>query len=119
LEQWEYQRFEGILTSTTPGRTFATALQPNGNSMAFYGNGWLFFVEEGGYICEVDLKTINDIPISVLSAKWSENGRYLAMITSVYIPGGEIPYSNVTILDFYSGELTQIANEAQFIYVSS
>ena len=42
LAQWEYQRFEGIPTSTTPGRTFATALQPHGYTMAFYGNGSTF-----------------------------------------------------------------------------
>ena len=115
LEQWEYQRFEGIATVTFPGRTFASATQPHGNTMAFYGNSWLFFVGEGGSICEVDLKTINNVPVSVLSANWSENGRYLALITSAYIPGGKLPFSYVTILDFSSGKLTQIANEAQYI----
>ncbi len=116
LAQWEYQRFEGISTSTTPGRTFATALQPHGYTMAFYGNGYFFLVDETGYTCEVDLGSMHGIPISVLNARWSDDGKKLALIATAQIPGKITPFSKLLILDHVTGKVDQVPIPAPIIY---
>lgn len=116
LARLEYKESVGSTISLVPGRTFATALQPHGNSMAFYGNDYFFIVDETGYTCEVDLGSLDGKPISVLHAKWSDDGRKIAMITTARNPGQIITFSSLMILDTTSGKITQPSIPVPIIY---
>lgn len=103
LAQWTWQKYEaGQPTLALP--VFQTAWSPNGSQIVFYAYPeWLFLVDpKTGYLCEVDLGQVRWEPRWVFYARWSPDGRCLAMITTA--GGAPIRFNELTVLDTITGE---------------
>ncbi|HFD86475.1 MAG TPA: hypothetical protein ENJ35_02235 [Gammaproteobacteria bacterium] len=94
---------------------------PKGNEVAFYNDSGLYLLDTvSGQACQVQLGLAGLGERGrrwAYFAKWSPNGRYLAMITT----SGPFPleFSELTILNAYTGELrsthpSQLTNSAQY-----
>ena len=98
-------------------RTFESiyhaAWRPRGNEIAFYNDSGLYLLDTvSGQACEVALGLAGlgeRGPRWAYLAKWSPNGRYLAMITT----SGRFPleFSELTILDTVTGDLHTVQPE--------
>lgn len=101
--------------------TYHATWNPKGNQVAFYNDSGLYlFDAASGRACKVALGLAGlgeRGPRWAYLAKWSPNGRYLAMITT----SGRFPleFSELTILDTSTGKLRsvhpiQLNNSAQY-----
>ncbi len=104
LTKWEYPKFPNSMRPPVKGKTFETALQPNGALIAFYGYGWFFLLDETTkQICEIDLEQYGAASL-VLRIAWSPDGRFIAMIVTPNYPGELVSSSNILVLDLVSGK---------------
>lgn len=112
LARWKYPKYpRSVQPRLTP---FQAAWHPNGSQVVFYTQPWTFLFDmKANQVCEIDLgrSEAEDVPIWALEAKWSPDGRYLALITTGSFPGqasgtrGSILYTDLTILDARTGDL--------------
>lgn len=117
LSKWKYSKLPNNVCPAQQGKTFSAALQPNGTKMAFFGRAWFFIFDTTTEdICEIDLGKFNGIPVSVLRADWSRDGRYIAMRTSAFYPGDLVPFSNVVVIDFATGKQFTVPLTVPFVY---
>ena len=94
---------------------YRAAWHPDENRVAFYNDTGLHLADlSTGQVQEVDLGRIIEGKVETwprwaLDAKWSPDGRYLAMLTTV----GDLPvsFSDLTILDTFTGELRSMHPE--------
>ncbi len=108
---WKYPRYFSDRTETGYlGDEFQTAVRPDGSLIAFYADPFLFLYDPTTEtVCEVDLGAyLTGDPYFVWNARWSPNGRYLAMLTSARFPGQLLDFIDLTILDSYTGQLRTI-----------
>lgn len=90
--------------------TYHATWNPKGNQIAFYNDSGLYlFDAASGRACQVALGLAGlgeRGPRWAYLAKWSPNGRYLAMITT----SGRFPleFSDLTILDTVTGDLRTV-----------
>ena len=119
VAQTKRQTFPGTLPLTSWQELSALSQQygpepyratwsPLGNQLAFYNDTGFYLVDgPSGQICEVDLGFEEGETRYgkrwAFVARWSPNGRYLAMLTTL----GDAPvgFSDLTILDTSTGEL--------------
>jgi hypothetical protein len=103
---------------STPGKNFKAVWQPGGNLLAFYGYPTLFLWDMSmNFGCEVDLgEGKNGLPMTVLNAEWSPDGRFLAMRTTAQTPGKMVSFSELFILDIKSGKVVKPKIETRIVY---
>ncbi len=104
--QWRYPTyFPDRVETGYSGDVFQTAVQPDGSMVAFYADPYLFLYDtRTERACEVDLGVAeNGYPRFTWDARWSPDGRYLAMLTSARFPGELLPFADLTILDLSNG----------------
>ena len=100
-----YIKYPGPAGEQYRARELFTASQPKGTQIALYADPYLFLADiHTGSICEVDLGKVQGLPRFPYEARWSPNGRYLAMLTTARDPGALFSFSNVTVLDTITGE---------------
>lgn len=90
--------------------TYHIAWQPNGNRIAFFNNAGFFLTDAGRHtLCEIDLGTAMGGEFNkrwALVAKWSPDGRYLALLTTVGEP--IVPFIDLTLIDMSTGQLRRL-----------
>lgn len=103
---------------SVPGKNFKAVWQPGGNLIVFYGYPTLFFWDLSmSFGCEVDLgEAKNGLPITVLNAEWSPDGRFLAMRTTAHTPGTLVSFSELFILDIKTGKVIKPKIETRIVY---
>lgn len=104
--QWDYRQ-EALSTPIT----FRLTWQPNTSNIYTFSdsnNGRYSFLlsTESGEICELDLFPSDTANSWVMTAQWSQNGRYLAIVRTK----GQLPisFSNLIVLDTHSGSLYEV-----------
>lgn len=106
-----YAKFESSDESLPLTPRYYAAQRGDGSAFAIYSylNFYLYYPEKS-VICEVDLGTTvpTSEPKSAVEARWSPDGRYLALITAVQFPGALAQFLDLTILDTVSGQQSQI-----------
>ena len=114
LAQLRYRKYPEPVQSMLGLSVFKIAWRPDGSQVVFYTIPWTFLFDvTTNQVCEIDLgKTrVEHMPIWALEAKWSPNGRHLALITTGTFPGqasgtgASILYTELTILDMETGSL--------------
>lgn len=103
---WRYPKYFPDRIETGYGRdVFQAAVRPDGAMVAFYADPYLFLYDtRTERACEVDLGVAeNGQPRFTWDARWSPDGRYLAMLTSARFPGEVLPFADLTILDSLTG----------------
>ena len=114
VAQWQYPKYPKLVQSMLTPSAFRIAWHPDGSQLAFYTQPWTFLFDmRTNEVCEIDLgqSEPENMPIWALEAKWSPNGRYLALITTGTFPGqasgtgAAILYTDLTILDMRTGNL--------------
>lgn len=103
---WRYPKYVPDRIETGyGGDVFQAAVRPDGSMVAFYADPYLFLYDtRTERACEVDLGVAeNGYPRFTWDARWSPDGRYLAMLTSARFPGELLPFADLTILDSLSG----------------
>jgi hypothetical protein len=120
LDQWKYPKYPEDVQSTFAPSTFQVAWRPDGSQLVFYTLPWTFLFDiETNQVCEIDLgpfrdETVKAMPIWALEAKWSPDGRYLALITTDTVPGqasgtgAAILATELTIVDMKTGMLRNL-----------
>lgn len=106
--QWRYPTyFPDRIETGYSGDVFQAAVRPDGSMVAFYADPYLFLYDtRTERACEVDLGVAeNGYPRFTWDARWSPDGRYLAMLTSARFPGELLPFADLTFLDRVTGEL--------------
>jgi len=110
-DEWRYPKYPASLSSNLRYQGFVAVRRPGGAHVAFYTDPYLFLFDNGqARVCEVDLGLgpgEDRSPRFPIAAKWSPNGRYLAMITTARFPGQLLTFSGLTVLDTVTGELSQ------------
>lgn len=109
--QWKYPTyFPDRVETGYSGDVFQAAVRPDGSMVAFYADPYLFLYDtRTERACEVDLGVAeNGQPRFTWDARWSPDGRYLAMLTSARFPGELLPFADLTILDRITGELKHL-----------
>jgi len=108
VAQWQYPKYPKPVQSMLTPPAFRIAWHPDGSRLVFYAQPWIFLFDmRSGQVCEIDLgrSEPENMPIWALEAKWSPNGRYLALITTGSFPGqasgtgAPILYTELTIVD--------------------
>ena len=98
---------------------FVAVRRPGGSHVALYADPYLFLLDNGqSRVCEVDLGVgpgEDRSPLFPIEAKWSPNGRYLAMITTARYPGQLGSFSRLTVLDVVTGKFIQPSVPARFV----
>ncbi len=105
---WRYPTyFPDRIETGYGGDVFQAAVRPDGSMVAFYADPYLFLYDtRTERACEVDLGVAeNGQPRFTWDARWSPDGRYLAMLTSARFPGELLPFADLTILDLLSGRI--------------
>lgn len=118
---WKYPRYFADRVETGYlGDEFQTAVRPDGSLIAFYADPFLFLYDPTTEtVCEVDLGIFQSgDPYFVWNARWSPDGRYLAMLTSARFPGQLLDFIDLIVLDSYTGQLRTI-NPSALRMVSS
>ncbi len=114
VAQWRYPKYPEPVQSMLRLSVFRIAWHPDGSQLVFYTQPWTFLFDmRTNEVCEIDLGQSGpeNMPIWALEAKWSPNGRYLALITTGTFPGqasgtgAAILYTDLTILDVRTGNL--------------
>lgn len=103
---WKYPTyFPDRIETGYSGDVFQAAVRPDGAMVAFYADPYLFLYDLATErACEVDLGVAeNGQPRFTWDARWSPDGRYLAMLTSARFPGELLPFADLTILDSFTG----------------
>lgn len=103
---WRYPKyFPDRIETGYGGDVFQAAVRPDGSMVAFYADPYLFLYDtRTERACEVDLGVAeNGQPRFTWDARWSADGRYLAMLTAARFPGELLPFADLTILDLLSG----------------
>jgi len=103
---WRYPTyFPDRVETGYSGDVFQAAVRPDGSMVAFYADPYLFLYDLATErACEVDLGVAeNGQPRVTWDARWSLDGRYLAMLTSARFPGELLPFADLTVLDLLSG----------------
>ena len=93
----------GINGRTIRSGIYHIAWQPGGNRIAFFNNLGFFLTDASSRaLCEIDLGMYGEKRWA-LDAKWSPDGRYLALLTTV----GEsiVPFANLTLVDMRTGQV--------------
>jgi hypothetical protein len=118
-DEWRYPKYPGPLSSNLRYQGFVVVRRPGGSHVAFYADPYLFLLDSGrSTVCEVDLGVgpgEDKNPLFPIEAKWSPNGRYLAMITTARFPGQLLSFSGLTVLDTVTGELSQPRLPARYV----
>jgi WD40 repeat protein len=114
LAQLRYPKYPEPVQSMLGPSVFKIVWRPDGSQVVFYTIPWTFLFDvTTNQVCEIDLgqTRVEGMPIWALEAKWSPNGRYLALITTGTFPGqasgtgASILYTELTILDMETGNL--------------
>jgi hypothetical protein len=103
---WKYPTyFPNRVETGYAGDVFQVAVRPDGSMVAFYADPYLFLYDtRTERACEIDLGVAeNGQPRFTWDARWSPDGRYLAMLTSARFPGELLPFADLTILDSLTG----------------
>ena len=120
LDQWKYPKYPKDVQSILTPSAFQVAWRPNGSQLVFYTLPWTFLFDiETNQVCEIDLgpfrdETVKAMPIWALEAKWSPDGRYLALITTDTVlgqasgTGAAILATELTIVDMKTGMLRNL-----------
>jgi WD40 repeat protein len=120
LDQWKYPKYPKDVQSILAPSAFQVAWRPNGSQLVFYTLPWTFLFDiETNQVCEIDLgpfrdETVKAMPIWAFEAKWSPDGRYLALITTDTVPGqasgtgAAILATELTIVDMKTGMLRNL-----------
>ena len=115
--QWQYPKYP---VEVQPGyvlQQMSAARRPDGSQIAFYTDPFLFLVDaETDQACEVDLGRVGELPRWASYARWSSDGRYLAMRTTARLPGNLLPFSHLTVLDATNGKLYQPDLDIRYIW---
>ncbi len=86
--------------------TYHIAWQPDGNHIAFFNNVGFFLTDTSSRaMCEIDLGTSGEKRWA-LDAKWSSDGHYLALLTTVGKP--IVPFIDLTLIDMNTGQLRRL-----------
>lgn len=105
-----YVKYAGPAGEQYRAREILAEPQPKGTQVALYADPYLFLADiHNRTICEVDLGKVQGLPRFPYDARWSQNGRYLAMLTTTHDPGTLFYFSNVTVLDTLTGEQKQLS----------
>lgn len=105
LASFQYSKFSPIVDSIAKTRTLIIRPQPFGSKIVYFNNPWLFLEDQTDkQVCEINLGQIGGIPVSVLNAKWSPNGQYLALITTAKLPEELVTFNSIVILDTITGK---------------
>lgn len=106
LSQWEYS----TPLQQAPPTIYQMAWRPGTSQVAFHNNVYFFLVDvESGQSCEVDLGWEGGVPSWAVVARWSPDGRYLAMLTTTGVP--PVGFVDLSILDTATGELRSMHPE--------
>ena len=114
VAQWQYPKYPKPVQSMLTPSAFQITWHPDGSRLVLYAQPWIFLFDmRSGQVCEIDLgrSEPENMPIWALEAKWSPNGRYLALITTGSFPGqasgtgAPILYTELTIVDIETGTL--------------
>lgn len=108
---WRYPKYVPDRIETGyGGDVFQAAVRPDGSMVAFYADPYLFLYDtRTERACEVDLGVAeNGQPRFTWDARWSPDGRYLAMLTSARFPGELLPFADLTILDSPTGRTSTV-----------
>ena len=90
-----------------PGRF---AWNNNASSLVINSPKGLFFLEtKSGQICQFDISKQSEEKLWPYAASWSPNYRYLALLTTSGT--GTLPFLNLTILDYLTGQLISVPPE--------
>ncbi|MEJ2557503.1 MAG: hypothetical protein P8186_15000, partial [Anaerolineae bacterium] len=120
LDQWKYPKYPKDVQSILAPSAFQVTWRPNGSQLVFYTLPWTFLFDiETNQVCEIDLgpfrdETVKAMPIWAFEAKWSPDGRYLALITTDTVPGqasgtgAAILATELTIVDMKTGMLRNL-----------
>lgn len=94
---------------------YRAAWNPNGNQIAFYNDTGFYLADLAtGQICEIDLGLHMDGKRWALDARWSPNGRYLSILTTIGdLP---VPFAELAILDTATGEMHQVNLGVPYIF---
>jgi hypothetical protein len=106
LAGWDVNKFpKNSPKFSVPGMRFIATMNPVRSLVAFGSYGTLLLGDlSSKKICEVILGSNGSLPISMISAVWSPNGQYLAMITTAHYPGQAARYSKLSVLDISTGK---------------
>lgn len=114
LAQLRYPKYPEPVQSMLGPSVFKIVWRPDGSQVVFYTIPWTFLFDvTTNQVCEIDLgqTRVEHMPIWALEAKWSPNGRHLALITTGTFPGqasgtgASILYTELTILAMETGSL--------------
>jgi WD40 repeat protein len=120
LDQWKYPKYPKDVQSMLAPSAFQVAWRLDGSQLVFYTLPWTFLFDiQTNQVCEIDLgpfrdETVKAMPIWALEAKWSPDGRYLALITTDSFPGqasgtgAAILATELTIVDMKTGQLRNL-----------
>ena len=115
---WKYPKyFPDRVETGYRGDEFRTAVRPDGSLVAFISDPYLFIYDTTTQTaCEVDLGIAeNGEYRSAWLAKWSPDGRYLAMRTTAAFPGSLWPFADLTLYDTLTGELRHVSRYARTV----
>jgi len=109
--QWKYPKYFADRVETGyAGDVFQVAVQPGGSLVALYADPYLFLYDMAAQsACEVELGVAeNGQSRFTWHARWSADGRYLAMLTSARFPGELLPFADLTILEPSNGRIRTV-----------
>jgi hypothetical protein len=110
-ELWRYNKYpqDPYYLQSWSEIKFASSVSPDGSKAVFYRVPWLYLVDlKTNQPCEVDLgQTYNSEqgPLRVFNAKWSPDGKLLAMQTAVGYRGQNMYSNKLVILNTITGEI--------------
>jgi hypothetical protein len=109
--QWRYNKFPNNERYATISQNVGLSWvgNPSNTQVAVYGFPWLFLADTQTYQpCEVDIQKTSPSEVygpgmHATRAKWSADGRYLAMLVEPEHFGGLLPFSSIAVLDVTTG----------------
>lgn len=103
----------GPVTQVMPYRA---TWHPDGKRIAFYNNLGLFLADrDTGQVCRINLGAGPDgQPRWALDARFSPDGRLLALITTVGLP--VVPFMDLTLLDLQTGAVRHVDLGVTYVY---
>lgn len=88
---------------------------PNGEEIAFYSSDGLFLVNaRTGTTCDVDLGEMDGRQRWVLSANWSPDGQFLALLTSSGGSLGDLSFISLDVLERTNGRLYSVVLDSNY-----
>jgi hypothetical protein len=105
--RWEHS----VSLQQAPPAMYQMDWRPETSQIALYNDTYFFLVDiKDGQGCEIDLGSGDALRHWAVMARWSPDGRYLAMLTTSGTP--PVRFVDLSILDMVTGDLRSMHPEA-------